>query len=634
MLIVLYVILAGLFLFAAFGAWLIRHLMSQRDAIDDRLVNLDRPVQVRKPSDRNWRERMALKPPTLLNDFALPNLAGGITTLSQWRDREILLIYVQSDCPHSRTLLDLIAKRLSDNDESRSSSRIPVVVWFGSADWLHSHVEHRLPPEQTTLHRGTGVAKLHKVAVTPSAYLVDPASVTESPMIRGVDEIMFALETGTYRDRSAQPVASVDATTTPLSLARHEALRPLPSGSMLPTSDLPDNLRARIELDLSAAATRPLLIVDPACPACHHLVASLETSDRTDLPTLINVGNPDDGRSFASSGRWSIIDDPTRALSLAVGTMVTPSALTLDPHGRLSETVAVGLTESTTLLAGAVQPEPGSTRRHRTRPHPSPLDTPLVSTILITRDRPGFLRFAISSFHHQTYPNRELIVVDDGDRAPADPTMIAAAGARLVRVPTGTPIGAKLNAGLEVANGLLCQKMDDDDWYAPRYIETMVNRFQESWRDGCQPTVGFVSPFLFFDVARWEIRRSRDRNVPGATLFFRRADWLLHPFRPLPGDEDLWFFLDQMEAHARSIAIDDPELFLAVRHRGSQQERGHTWVTQMDTRPLEDYLLERPLHARSPEKMLPGWAMSFYQDLRRELHTTELSDPIIERLHD
>ena len=33
-------------------------------------------------------------------------------------------------------------------------------------------------------------------------------------------------------------------------------------------------------------------------------------------------------------------------------------------------------------------------------------------------------------------------------------------------------LGTKLNLGCEAARGKICMKMDDDDWYAPRYLET------------------------------------------------------------------------------------------------------------------------------------------------------------------
>lgn len=243
---------------------------------------------------------------------------------------------------------------------------------------------------------------------------------------------------------------------------------------------------------------------------------------------------------------------------------------------------------------------------------------PLVSVVLTTRDRPTFLQIALRCHRHQTYHNRELIVVDDGDQHPADPDAVAAAGGTLVRCEPGTTIGAKLNLGLERARGTLCQKMDDDDWYHPRYMGAFVEAFHQRWAEACSPLVGFITPFLFFDVATWEVRRSADGNLPGATLTFRRIDWEVSPFRNLPGDEDLWFYHDQLRIGAQPAPLRNPDLFVAIRHRGSNRDRGHTWTNQWNDQPLEDFLQERPLH-KKPERLIAPWAIREYRSIRSGL---------------
>src|SRR4051794_32824536 len=99
---------------------------------------------------------------------------------------------------------------------------------------------------------------------------------------------------------------------------------------------------------------------------------------------------------------------------------------------------------------------------------------PLVSVILTTRDRPGLLQEAFACYRNKTYPNRELIVVDDCDRFPTDPELIEAAGGRLIRAAPGTMLVTNLNLGIAEARVALCQKMDDDDWYSPEFLARMV----------------------------------------------------------------------------------------------------------------------------------------------------------------
>lgn len=238
--------------------------------------------------------------------------------------------------------------------------------------------------------------------------------------------------------------------------------------------------------------------------------------------------------------------------------------------------------------------------------------------VLTTRDRPRFLSIALACYRQQTFleEERELIVVDDGDRFPADDATVMALGGRLLRVPPGTPLGSKLNAGIKMARGHLIQKMDDDDWYGPGFLTAMIAALDEAWRIACRPTLAFLSPFLFFDLAAWEIRRSAAGHMPGATLLFPRDVWEEHPFRPLPGDEDVWFLLDQMRLGAERLMVDAVDTFLAVRHGGLNSERVHTWTHQSSGQPLDEYTTRLAPYGQPPEALLPGWALDRYRAMR------------------
>jgi glycosyltransferase involved in cell wall biosynthesis len=244
------------------------------------------------------------------------------------------------------------------------------------------------------------------------------------------------------------------------------------------------------------------------------------------------------------------------------------------------------------------------------------MDLPFVSMILTTRDRPGLLPVAIACYRQQTYPHKELIVVDDGERFPVDADALRAVGGRLVRVAPDTPLGVKLNRGIEAARGPLCQKMDDDDWYAPGFLASMVLALMEHRREVCIPAFAFMMPFLFFELARWEIRQSVSNNIPGATLLFFRDDWANRPFRAVRFDEDTWFVLDRARDGLAPVPVRCLESFLAIRHGNSSRDRGHTWVHQGNGQTLESYLQGRALYHRRPEDLLPEWVLPIYRQLR------------------
>jgi hypothetical protein len=131
--------------------------------------------------------------------------------------------------------------------------------------------------------------------------------------------------------------------------------------------------------------------------------------------------------------------------------------------------------------------------------------------------------------------------------------------------------------------------------------------------------IAFLTPFLFFDVARWELRQSEQNNAPGATLLFTRHSWEERAFRPLFRDEDVWFLMDQLRCGAKVILVRELEAFAAVRHRDVASDRGHSWTHQHDGRTLEQSLNDRQLYKRKPEEFLPDFAMEVYRDLHKEM---------------
>ncbi|GAA5212181.1 glycosyltransferase family 2 protein [Microbacterium kyungheense] len=96
---------------------------------------------------------------------------------------------------------------------------------------------------------------------------------------------------------------------------------------------------------------------------------------------------------------------------------------------------------------------------------------PLVSVVIATnRDSPYFAQ-AIDSVVAQTYPDWEIVVVDngvpDGDALAA--TVGKAPRSRVVRVPSSGTVSLARNAGVAVAAGELLVFLDDDDsWHEDR----------------------------------------------------------------------------------------------------------------------------------------------------------------------
>lgn len=236
------------------------------------------------------------------------------------------------------------------------------------------------------------------------------------------------------------------------------------------------------------------------------------------------------------------------------------------------------------------------------------MSPPVVSIVLATRNRPRFLRLALRYYAWQTQPDRELIVVDDS----ATPANIKVGmGVRHIILSEETPLGTKLNLGVDACRGRIVVKMDDDDYYAHDFLARMVTA---SLR---RPTsaISFLQPFLFFDLNSFSVRCADAGRCSGATLTFWRELWEQQPFRNTPCAVDADFLLDHgIDARDDSTftRVSGIESFLQVRHRK------HTWNQMPWGESVEHYVARMPLYSKPIDALIPAWVERRYRELARD----------------
>jgi glycosyltransferase involved in cell wall biosynthesis len=198
----------------------------------------------------------------------------------------------------------------------------------------------------------------------------------------------------------------------------------------------------------------------------------------------------------------------------------------------------------------------------------------LVSIIIPCYNQGRFLPEAVASVVAQSYPHRELIIVDDGSTddtaAIAEQQIAAHAGhaIRLIRQPN-SGLSASRNAGIAAARGPYILPLDADDALEPEMLAATVAVLD------AQPAVGFVYTDVLMvgvETTRWSggeyslTKLLFDCPSVPMTLF-RKAGWEavggfqgnLHP----QGYEDWDFWLSLAQAGWLGYHVPQP----LVRYR-------------------------------------------------------------------
>ncbi|GIE83277.1 hypothetical protein Aph02nite_92270 [Actinoplanes philippinensis] len=190
--------------------------------------------------------------------------------------------------------------------------------------------------------------------------------------------------------------------------------------------------------------------------------------------------------------------------------------------------------ETWTARFGALFPEPGPVLA--AAPEKAPFDRLTGSaghltdtagervSVVVTAYRPGEgLLTAVRSIAAQSWPDLEIIVVDDASPPEHDAILAAAEDldprVRLIRLPANGGTYAARNAGLEAARGDFVTFQDSDDWSHPRRVEMQVQPLLTDPAVVATTSEG-ISVTDRLVMTRPGIRRGR---VNVSSLLFRRA---------------------------------------------------------------------------------------------------------------
>lgn len=225
-----------------------------------------------------------------------------------------------------------------------------------------------------------------------------------------------------------------------------------------------------------------------------------------------------------------------------------------------------------------------------------------VSCLTVTADRRALLRRSIHSFRRQTYPNRELVVVDNG----ADPVEdllddLPSERVEYVRMDPSEDhiLGDLRNISLEHATGGYLMCWDDDDWFHPDRISVQLSALKEGYDACC--LMGNLFHIDDPELVRHPYRGYLPNGSPSSILHRRDPD-IRYP--SLPREEDTVYLNRWREKRYRNLPLSCSYLFVRYFHGSNVSGKKHflrrlrnspkSWLQYMWHTYVKGDMLEHP----------------------------------------
>jgi glycosyltransferase involved in cell wall biosynthesis len=202
-----------------------------------------------------------------------------------------------------------------------------------------------------------------------------------------------------------------------------------------------------------------------------------------------------------------------------------------------------------------------------------------ISCVMTTKGRPALVANAVDAYLRQTYSNRELVIVSQGDRDSNN--AIARRLESLGRsdflffpVDPRMSLGAMRNLSIELATGHYICQWDDDDWHHPRRLATQWAAIESG------PFIAslFCEHLKYFQHTGelywidWSVEGIEHRKYLPGTAFFRKDYFFtkgskLYPEKgPQCAVEEDWNVLEQFTSSGLIAAVHDAEQYVYVYH--------------------------------------------------------------------
>jgi glycosyltransferase involved in cell wall biosynthesis len=185
----------------------------------------------------------------------------------------------------------------------------------------------------------------------------------------------------------------------------------------------------------------------------------------------------------------------------------------------------------------------------------------LVSCIMPTHNRRGLIGVALKCYLSQDWPDKELVVVDDGADMVGELVKQLVPDAVYIYLAEKQMIGTKRNLACEATSGEVICHFDDDDWSAAGRIKDQVTRLLES---GKQMT-GYHSITYWNGTKARRYASAVPQYAVGTTMCYQKRFWEMHRFPAKSYAEDN-ALVYRARDEKQLIAVDAGQMMIVRSH--------------------------------------------------------------------
>jgi glycosyltransferase involved in cell wall biosynthesis len=172
--------------------------------------------------------------------------------------------------------------------------------------------------------------------------------------------------------------------------------------------------------------------------------------------------------------------------------------------------------------------------------------TPLITCVCVTKNRFHLLQSAIHCYLRQTYPNKNLVILSQGNKKSNDDigsllNSLNRPDIQFVEAPEFLSLGAMRNTSVELATGEIICQWDDDDLYHPDRIFTQYRELKKDNRHIASVYCDFLKFFENCNELYWcdwsGEPKLTHKFLCGSVMFYKSAFHMYRLFYPETGSQ-------------------------------------------------------------------------------------------------